>query len=83
MTLEQDDYVFDSHGNRLLVGLTLEETREFERLDALIASLVPTSYFSTGYSSNGIRWLELFEKHEAALEAFRSGPRPNTSTACV
>ncbi len=75
MTLEQDDYVFDSHGNRLLIGLTLEETDEFERLDALIASLVPTSSSSTGYSSNGIRWLVLYEKHEAALEAFRSGSK--------
>jgi hypothetical protein len=75
MTLEQDDYVFDSHGNRLLIGLTLEETREFEHLDALIASLVPTSSFSTGYSSNGIRWLVLYEKHKAALEAFRTGSK--------
>jgi hypothetical protein len=71
MTLEQDDYVFDLHGNRILIGLTLEETHEFERLDALIASLVPTSSSSTGYSSNGIRWLVLYEKHEAALEAVR------------
>jgi hypothetical protein len=39
MVFDEDNYVFDAGGNRALVGLTLDETREFESLDALIASL--------------------------------------------
>jgi hypothetical protein len=32
-----DDYILDGDGNRILIGLTLDETREFERLDELIS----------------------------------------------
>jgi hypothetical protein len=31
-------YVVDNHGRRVLVGLTIEETSEFEQLDNLAAS---------------------------------------------
>ena len=34
-----DNYVLDADGKRILIGLTLDETREFERLDELI--LIP------------------------------------------
>jgi hypothetical protein len=73
MVFDEDNYVFDAGGNRVLVGLTLDETREFESLDALIASLGSMS--STSRSPTKIRWLVLYEKHEAALEAFRKGSR--------
>jgi hypothetical protein len=75
MVPDEDNYVFDAGGNRVLVGLTLEETREFESLDSLLASLGHVQSSSISRSSNGIRWLVLYEKHEAALEAFRSGSK--------
>ena len=40
---EDDGYVLDADGNRILIGLTLDETREFERLDQLLLSLSPVS----------------------------------------
>jgi hypothetical protein len=69
MALDDDNYVLDADGNSVLVGLTLDETCEFERLDELISSLGPVSPVSTddGRSLNARRWLVLYEKHEAAL----------------
>jgi hypothetical protein len=72
MVFDEDNYVFDADGNRVLVGLTLDETREFEMLDTLIANLGPVQ---SHRSSNGIRWLVLYEKHEAALNGFRNGSK--------
>jgi hypothetical protein len=40
MALDDDNYVLDADGNRVLIGLTLDETREYERLDALISALI-------------------------------------------
>ena len=44
MAYDDDSYVLDADGNRMLIGLTLDETREFERLDELMSnvSFVPT-----------------------------------------
>ena len=44
MASDDDSYVLDADGNRILIGLTLDETREFECLDELISNLssVPT-----------------------------------------
>ena len=36
MAFDDDNYVLDADGNAVLVGLTLDETREFECLDELI-----------------------------------------------
>ena len=33
-----DNYMLDVNGKRILIGLTLDETREFEQLDELIMS---------------------------------------------
>jgi hypothetical protein len=66
-----DDYVLDADGNRILIGLTLAETREFERLDELISDLssAPTD---DSRSINERRWLVLYDKHEAAVQAYLS-----------
>jgi hypothetical protein len=40
MACDDDSYVLDADGNRILIGLTLDETREFERLDELISNLI-------------------------------------------
>jgi hypothetical protein len=46
-------YTFDGRGRRVLVGLTFEETAEFELLE--LQSLVGAAE---------LRWLELFNKHD-------------------
>lgn len=48
-------YTFDWNGRRVLVGLTYEETAEFEVLEAQ----PPTG-------SAELRWMELFSKHDHA-----------------
>jgi len=71
MACGDDSYVLDSDGNRVLIGLTLDETREFEGLDELMSnvSFVPTD---DSRSLNERRWLVLYDKHEAAVQAYLS-----------
>ena len=66
-----DDYISDGEGSRILIGLTLDETREFERLDELMSnvSFVPTD---DSRSLNERRWLVLYDKHEAAVRIYLS-----------
>jgi hypothetical protein len=66
MACDDDNYFLDAEGNRILIGLTLEETREFERLDELISNLssAPTD---DSRSINERRWLVLYDRHEAAV----------------
>ena len=77
MALDDDSYVLDADGNRVLIGLTLQETREFERLDALISALSSTPLVPTDdrRSQNERRWLVLYEKHQSALEPFLRTPK--------
>ena len=72
-----DDYILDGDGNRILIGLTLDETREFEGLDELISTLNSVSPVPTNDVRlvNERRWLVLYEKHEAALRAFSTTPK--------
>ena len=55
-----DNYILDGDGNRILIGLTIDETREFERLDELISDLssAPTD---DSRSINERRWLVLYD----------------------
>ena len=71
MACDDDNYFLDAEGNRILIGLTLEETREFERLDELISNLssAPTD---DSRSQNERRWLVLYDKHEAAVRIYLS-----------
>ena len=66
-----DDYILDGDGNRILIGLTLDETREFERLDELISNLC-TAPTDDSRSINERRWLVLYDKHEAAVRLYLS-----------
>jgi len=77
MALGDDSYALDADGNRVLIGLTLQETREFERLDALISALGSTPLVPTDdrCSQNERRWLVLYEKHQSALEPFLMTPK--------
>ena len=71
MACDDDNYVLDDDGNRILIGLTLDETREFECLDELISSLSSAST-SDSRSLNERRWLVLYDKHEAAVRIYLS-----------
>jgi hypothetical protein len=65
MAYEDDSYGLDADGNRILIGLTADETREFERLDESINSDPPLPTNDVRLI-NKRRWLVLFEKHETA-----------------
>ena len=71
MASEDDGYVLDAYGNRILIGLTLVETREFERLDELILRLT-TAMTHADRSRNERRWLMLHDRHEAAVRIYLS-----------
>ena len=66
-----DNYVLDADGKRILIGLTLDETREFERLDEMIldSGSVPTDERN---SRNERRWLVLYDRHDAAVRRYIS-----------
>jgi len=66
-----DDYVVDAGGNRILIGLTADETREFERLDDLISELGPAATDDI-QSLNERRWLILYDKHQSSVKIFIS-----------
>jgi hypothetical protein len=64
-------YFVDINGRRVLIGLTIEETFEFETLDSLTP--LDESGNRVGWDENGIptttrekRWLELYSKHDNA-----------------
>ena len=63
MALDDDNYVLDADGNRVLIGLTPDETREYECLDASISALNSTPLVSTDdrRSQNERRWLVLLK----------------------
>jgi hypothetical protein len=71
MASEDDNYVLDAVGNRILIGLTLLETQEFERLDELILRL-STATTDADRSRNERRWLMLYDRHEAAVRIYLS-----------
>jgi hypothetical protein len=61
-------------GRLLLVGLTIEETREFEKLDRLhpldeSAQPIEWQYGAAEASTRETRWLELYLKHQEAKKA--------------
>jgi hypothetical protein len=64
-------YFVDKNGRRVLIGLTIEETLEFETLDSLPA--LDESGNHVAWDENGIptttrkkRWLVLYGKHDKA-----------------
>ena len=62
-------YFVDAQGHRVLIGLSLQETAEFEALD--VAAETPQIVTETGLGKEAapvddVRWLELYSKHEGA-----------------
>jgi len=72
MADDEDSYEIDALGNRVLIGLSAEETKEFMLLDALISEQGPLINITTDewYHPQESRWLELYEKHETARRPF-------------
>jgi hypothetical protein len=65
---DESSYALDDDGNRILIGLTAEETREFLDLTDLLAATNPGQPLSSidWTSPKEMRWLALMKKH--ALE---------------
>ena len=59
MADDDDRYEIDAHGNRVLIGLTAEETEEYLRLDAIISESGPLQPVTTDewYRPQERRWL--------------------------
>ena len=60
-----NDYEIDDDGNRVLIGLSVAETREFLTLADATQALL--SHISTKQwkTADEVRWLALYQKHEA------------------
>jgi hypothetical protein len=63
-------YFVDGQGQRVLIGLSLAETAEFEALDLspMATSAAPDGGGSSAGSlrAEDTRWIELYSKHEQA-----------------
>jgi hypothetical protein len=70
---DEDSFELDTAGNRVLIGLSLEETIEFELLDNCIAAPGPIPHISREewHRPEEKRWLALWDKHEAAKAPFQ------------
>jgi hypothetical protein len=77
MAIDDDHYVLDGDGNRVLIGLDAAETREFERLEKIISFAHPTPHVSSEqwHSPTEKRWLSLYQKHRSAIEPFLGAAR--------
>jgi hypothetical protein len=68
-------YYVDKKGRRVLVGLTIEETFEFEQLDRLdpldkSGTHVAGNFGEIAIVSRKTRWLELYMKHDDAWKSW-------------
>jgi len=70
MADDDEHYNLDGEGNRVLIGLSVKETREFEILEENVSKRNLPLLSDEWHSPNEKRWLELYEKHWSALEAF-------------
>ncbi len=66
-------YIVDGAGQRVLVGLTIAETIEFETLDNPDARPGPDRRLDQ--ITPGQRWLELYAKHERAWSHWMADTR--------
>jgi len=69
MAGEDDNYILDADGKRVLVGLSLDETLEFERLDEAILDSA-SEEVDERRSRDERRWLVLHDKHDTALRNY-------------
>lgn len=65
-----DDYEIDSDGNRVLIGLSVAETREFLKLEEAIQGRLAPVSSKEWKTPDELRWLELYQKQEARKRLF-------------
>jgi hypothetical protein len=70
-------HTIDQKGRRVLVGLSAEETREFETLDSLSPSdgggnRIAWTFDGDPTTSREKRWLELYTKHDEAWKTLKN-----------
>lgn len=72
MIFSESNYAVDDQGNRVVFGLTVEETRELLELTNELASARPGEPVSTNQWTRleETRWLKLMDKHAAELSKF-------------
>jgi hypothetical protein len=77
MVDDDDEFALDAAGNRVLIGLSLEETIEFELLNNATSADRPLLHISRDHwqQPEEKRWLALWEKHETAKAPFRGTSR--------
>lgn len=67
-------YFVDAVGQRVLIGLTIEETREFEVLDRAQAEQHSVSVVGeaapSSFGEGERRWLVLYQKHDCAWRSW-------------
>ncbi|MGX7741242.1 hypothetical protein [Rhodopseudomonas parapalustris] len=70
--IKDDDYELDRFGNRVLIGLTAQETAEYFRLEEIIRKSMPLPETADNewVRPEHSRWLDLYEKHESARRPF-------------
>jgi hypothetical protein len=73
-------YFPDGAGHRVIVGLTPDETSEFEALDRR-GSASPPGADEGGATGIG-RWQELYAKHAAAWDAWMTASRMEREKSC-
>jgi len=79
-------YLMDSTGKPVLIGLTREETFEFERLDLLAPDQNGRQLANDENvvcSTGEQRWLELYEKHDTAWKAWIAQSRAEQSKTFI
>jgi hypothetical protein len=70
-------HTIDEKGRRVLVGLSAEETREFETLDALSPSdgggnRIAWTFGGEPTTSREKRWLELYTRHDETWKTLKN-----------
>jgi len=72
-------HTIDERGRRVLVGLSAEETGEFETLDSIPPSdggnRVAWTFDGDPTTSREKRWLELYTKHDEAWKTLQNEKR--------
>jgi hypothetical protein len=66
-------YFVDENARRVLIGLTTEETSEFEALDSRSSfdgNHVASGQCAIQATTREVRWLELYSKHDQAWKRF-------------
>jgi hypothetical protein len=69
MADDDENYILEADGRRVLIGLTLDETEEFVLLDEAILDN-PSEEMNERRSRDERRWLVLHDKHDAALREY-------------